>query len=594
MSHCHSCGRFLGPQPSCPHCGARQQGRLSIRAVKAGALIAATIGLLALWALATRAKVPQMSIAHIQATNNLAFVRLEGRCLDTPTVGSDRDYLSFRIADQTGTIRVSAYRNEAQALLADDRVPQPGDRVEVAGTLRVRDNRPSLTLNAPEHLNLSQEAAVDRSLGTITSADEFLRVRVRGQVRSIYSPYDGLTLITLRDPSGSLPLAIDDDWIALHGTPDWPQLGRTVEVTGTVSLYEDEVQIVPLSPADVRSSATDVSLAEPSPIGEIGPADVGRWVTLTGTLSNRTPFSSGVKFTLSETTGAITLLLWQDLVDALAETSLEEGAQIQATGQLSSYRGEIELIPALPVDIELLHAPPTPTPSPTPRPTATGTQAPTATPSPSPTPTPVATEQATAQPIGSLDAAYLGLQVTVEGSVVDTTSFSKGFTLSLADDSGQIEMVLWHDVYDELPSARRINVGAQLRVTGTVGEYGGQLQLTPSGTDGIHLLQGAAPWAPACNIGSLSQDDVGQRVMIEGSVANVEGIQSAAKVTVSDASGEIVVLIWRNVLDRIAQNFGLGTPGSRVRVVGVVESYQGTLELIPTLPDDVMVLSIGE
>jgi len=61
-------------------------------------------------------------------------------------------------------------------------------------------------------------------------------------------------------------------------------------------------------------------------------------------------------------------------------------------------------------------------------------------------------------------------------------------------------------------------------------------------------------------------------------------------VFVGDGSGEVVVFVWRTVLDRISNNTALGTPGSRVRVVGTVEVYRGNLEVTPTLPNDVVVL----
>ncbi|MEE8389758.1 MAG: DNA-binding protein, partial [Anaerolineae bacterium] len=82
------------------------------------------------------------------------------------------------------------------------------------------------------------------------------------------------------------------------------------------------------------------------------------------------------------------------------------------------------------------------------------------------------------------------------------------------------------------------------------------------------------------------------RVMIEGEVIRVEGLRSAVKVFVSDGTGEIVVFLWRTVLDRITNNTGLGTPGSRARIVGTVEIYRNNLEVIPTLPNDVTVLEI--
>ena len=69
----------------------------------------------------------------------------------------------------------------------------------------------------------------------------------------------------------------------------------------------------------------------------------------------------------------------------------------------------------------------------------------------------------------------------------------------------------------------------------------------------------------------------------------MEGLESAVKVFVRDATGEALVFIWRNVLDRVADNAGLGTEGSRVRVTGTVQIYRNNLEVVPALPADVEV-----
>ncbi|MBU0702411.1 MAG: hypothetical protein KKC18_00900 [Chloroflexi bacterium] len=145
MSHCSSCGRYTGPHEACPHCGARLTGRISIRAVKIVAVILATVGLAILWFAATRAEVPLIQIGQAGATMNLAYVRIAGRCIRAPSYDPDGEYLSFSIGDETGEIRVSAYRAETRQIVAQNRAPALGDWVEVAGTLRVREDFYSLT-----------------------------------------------------------------------------------------------------------------------------------------------------------------------------------------------------------------------------------------------------------------------------------------------------------------------------------------------------------------------------------------------------------------------------------------------------------------
>ncbi len=230
--------------------------------------------------------------------------------------------------------------------------------------------------------------------------------------------------------------------------------------------------------------------------------------------------------------------------------------------------------------------PPTPTLTPTPRPSPTALPSPTPEPSPTPappTPTPIPTV-----PIGGL-AERTGQEVTVEGRVVAVASFSKGFKFTLDDGTGQVVLLMWLNVYDDCRDARKINLGARVRATGTVQTYEGQLQIAPQWGRQVKALQAAAPSAPAHQIASITAADQGQRVMIEGTVARIEKSESNVRLFVNDGSGEMLVLLWPNIYDRIPNRERLDTPGTPVQVVGEVKIYRGTLEVIPVLPYDVVV-----
>jgi DNA/RNA endonuclease YhcR with UshA esterase domain len=198
--------------------------------------------------------------------------------------------------------------------------------------------------------------------------------------------------------------------------------------------------------------------------------------------------------------------------------------------------------------------------------------------------------------IGSIRVDRVGEVVTVEGTVVDAASFSQGFKFTLDDGTGQIVLLMWHEVYDDCWDASEINLGATVRAGGQVSQYEGQLQIEPRLGGDVKAIEGAVAQAPHRQIGSISGADEGQRVTIEGEIIRTEGLPSAVKVFLRDdgpaAQGEIVVFIWRNVLDRIANNAGLGTAGSRVRVVGTVQIYRSNLEIVPALPNDVTVLEM--
>ncbi|HEY68766.1 MAG TPA: hypothetical protein G4N97_10920 [Thermoflexia bacterium] len=557
MSHCPSCGRYVGPYEACPYCGARLTGRTPIRVVKIAAIVLATVGLAVLWLAATRAEVPLIQIGQAGATMNMAYVRLEGHCTRAPTYDPESDYLSFWIEDDTGEIRISAYRAETRRIIEQGRVPALGDLVEVAGTLRVREDFLSLTINVPEQLKVTRAEPADRDIGTIVPEDQYLRVRVRGQVRDIYEPYHGLTLITVRDATGSIPVAVSEDLIALSGVTPTLTTGQPVEVVATVSLYGDTPQLVPASVADIVPLSEPVHIAVEKQIGELTTADAGQLVVVRGTVTEVDPFSSGVKYTLDDTTGSIIVLLWQSVYDALPDpTALDVGAEVQVQGEVSQYRGELELVPELAEDVQILAAaaPPAET------------------------------------TIGALTTADVGRMVTLRGTLGQPEPFSAGVKFLLDDGTGQIILLLWSNVAESAPDG--LGAGAQVVVTGEVSEYRGELELIPRNAGEIRVTgAGEAPIpaptpspppteAEARAIGDVTSADVGQTLTLVGTLGEPQTFSKGIKFPLDNGTGTIILLLWQNVYDAIP-DADLLVAGAQVEVVGRIDEYRGDLEIIP-------------
>jgi DNA/RNA endonuclease YhcR with UshA esterase domain len=554
MSQCPSCGRFVGPYEVCPYCGARQAPRLSLRAVKWGAILLATVGLALLWIAAARAPLPHISIQQAAATMNFAYVEIAGQVVRSPTYNPDSRSLSFTVDDGTGQMRVWAFRDVVDKLRAAGRIPGLGDRVTVAGTLRVREEDVSLTLNVPEHLEIGRAAAEERAIGSITAADALRRVRVRGQVWDVREPYSGLTLITLRDATGAVDVAVDASLRHLTGDFSPPEVGQSLEVTATVSLYRDTPQLVPPSVGDIVPLAETVPVAERRPIGSLSAADEGRLVTVQGTVRQAEPFSAGYRMTLDDGTGSVTVLLWNDLYRALPDpSSLRTDAQLEVTGEVAIYRNTLEIIPVRPRDVVLLTGPPS----------------------------------ARALSIGALADQPLGATVTVEGTVIAAESFQNGFRLTLDDGTGQVVLLLWLSAYDRLADPARLQTGVRVRATGELDKYRGQREVVPARGSDVIITQ-AAPAPAQRDIASITPADMGAVVAVEGTVTRSEPFSQGYRVWIDDGSGEIMLLLWENIYGRVAGRERL-TAGARVRAIGVVEEYRGTLEIIPQLPGDITV-----
>jgi DNA/RNA endonuclease YhcR with UshA esterase domain len=456
MSHCPSCGRYVGPYEACPYCGARLAGRMPVRVVKIAAILLAAVGLVALWFAATRAEVPLLQIGQAGATMNMAYVRLQGRCTRAPTYDPESDYLSFWLDDGTGEIRASAYRAETRQLVERGLVPALGDVVEVAGTLRVREDYLALTINVPDQLRIARADPVERDIGAIEPEDMYLRVRVRGEVRSVYEPYDGLTLVTVRDETGEIPVAVSEDLVALSGPLPTLSTGQVVEVVAAVSLYGDTPQLVPASVADVVPLGEEARVAAEVHIGKLTAGDVGRLVVVQGSVAEVDPFSAGVKMVLDDGSGAVVILLWQDVYEALPDpAALGVGAELQVRGKVSEYEGELEVIPEVAEDVQVLVAAPPPA-------------------------------QTT---VGALTAADVGRVVTLRGTLGEREAFSSGVRFRLDDGTGDITLLLWQNVYDETPGTGVLAAGVQVEVTGQIEAYRGELEIIPE-ADGVRVVDG--------------------------------------------------------------------------------------------------------
>jgi DNA/RNA endonuclease YhcR with UshA esterase domain len=421
--------------------------------VKVVALVLATAGLAVLWMVATRAEVPIVAIGQAGATMNLAYVRLEGRCTRGPSYDTQTGTLSFWIADGTGDLRVASYAPESRALIEADRVPALGDRVSVAGTLRIREDFRSLTVNVPEHVMVFRAEAIERTIGAIWPEDEYQRVRVSGQVRDTFEPYRGLTLITLRDQTGAIDVAVSEDLVRLSGVRPAVKVGQSVAVTAAVSLYDEIPQLVPASTTDVVPLAHDVPTAVRRAVADLVRSDLGRWVAVRGTVVDVDTFSEGLKLIVDDGSGAITVVLWQNVYSGLpGRLGPEVGAEVEVQGKLSEYRAELEVVPALATDVEIVGA----------------------------------AQTARKSSIGALTTDDVGRWVTVQGTLGAPQTFSAGVKFALADGTGRITLLLWDEVYEIAPEG--LSHGAEVAVTGPLGVYRGDLEVIPE-ADGVKVLE---------------------------------------------------------------------------------------------------------
>jgi DNA/RNA endonuclease YhcR with UshA esterase domain len=307
--------------------------------------------------LASRATPRQhLAIESVRPAMNFAYVRIEGVIPAHPTLSEEDGYLSFRVLDDTGEMRVSAYRSTVERLLAQGRVPMPGDRVIVEGTLRIRDDDASLILNAPDAVMIETSAAAPIRLAALDAMALGERAQVSGQVRRVRDVGEALRIVTLRDGNAVADVLLPLN-LSAFANPPTLQPGDWISVTGGVGEYRGAKQLLPSSPDNLvvfdRPTADEAEAARP--ISALHDGLLGQWVAIEGEVSDLRPMSSGMRVVVSEADGGTLMMV---LFDSLWQTlpfsqTLSVGDRVRAQGELAEYRGELELLPELTVDVAL-------------------------------------------------------------------------------------------------------------------------------------------------------------------------------------------------------------------------------------------------
>ena len=614
---CPSCRRFVGPYARCPYCGADVGQRMGVRVFKVGSLVLAVLGVAVLLFAATRSEPPTVALGALQGTMNWAYVRAEGVVARQPTYDPETRSLTLWLGDGTGEIMVLAYRSEADALLAKDLVPVMGDRVALEGTLRIREDFQYLVLNVPDNMEIRPVEPAEMTIAAVKTRPLYEKVNVRGVVRDDRTPYEGLRILTLRDATGEIDVTLPTGDAALSGHLPDLGIGQSVSVEGAVDHYRGTPQISLGRGSDLVALDEAVVIAPERRMGELSTADLGSMATVEGAISRVNTFSSGTRCTLDDGTGTITLLLWQDLAASLPHRhALTEDALVRVQGVIKEYGGDLEVVPELPSDLQVLASPEHIIPE---------------------------------RHLGELYIASIGQTVRVEGVLTSLRTFSAGMKGTLDDGTGTATLLLWQDLCENLPNAASLVPGAILRVEGEIRDYRGEREIVPQEPADVEIVAVAevtptltveagdmpeltptptglptlttpkstdqptpsptatpttapaptsapTPTAPieTRTIGAISRTDVGEVFRIaRAGIADISYFSAGVKYTLTDATGSITLLLWQNVLEEHPDRHDL-FPGSQVRVRGTIQEYQGELEIIPQNASGVKTVSPGE
>ncbi|MBN1755564.1 hypothetical protein JW877_05040 [bacterium] len=358
-AQCPSCGRFIGAYTTCPYCGAHLKQRLSVKLLKVFALSFSVLGVILLLLIARHKEIPVIPIGHISTTMNYGFIRISGIVTEMPRVDLDKKSVSIEIQDLTGTLNVRAYGAVVDDLAASQKIPRVGDTLDVAGTIRIRAQKPSLLINLPELVKITSPKPL--LLDIVQLNPEFLYkvVTVQGELTE-FRDYDALLKFTLSDSSNRTEIEVvlykDAHSEAL------PELARgdMIRLTGLLSEYRDKLQLYPRSMSDIefieKVETGERTRISPPPqsilIKDLNPNLIGKLVVVYGEITFRRDFSGGAEFTLKADDHYTKVVIWSSILNQVpGNLNLRIGQRIQVTGKVDEYRDKIQIVPRKPEDI---------------------------------------------------------------------------------------------------------------------------------------------------------------------------------------------------------------------------------------------------
>jgi len=480
--HCTECGHFVGALTRCPKCGAPVHKRLSLKALRYAAVLLATVGLGLLYLMVTHREIPLVKIGELKPTMNFAYVRIAG------TVSSDaRAFkeggkvrsLRFMVNDGSGEISVTAFRAQAEALAEAGKIPNAGDRVEVAGSLSVTaDDDVVMRLQVPEQLVLTRAEAEITPLEEITGAMVGKNLVVEGTITAVEAPKPQSKqpwVIRIADGTGereitfweSIYADITDKVLLIKGTP--------VRARVVVKTYREQLQLSLNRGSDLEftgaGAAGKMTAGPGAPTGrarEVSIADItadleGEVVRVKGRVAEVNPpkeEKAPHEVMLEDGGSKIRVVYWDTVARNLKANKPMVGALISVRGMVGVYEEQLQLKVNHSDQISLVDVLP----------------------------------ESKAKPAGG-DAAIADIKksdegkvFTVRGKLGEPRSVRGGVIYPLSEGAATISMVLWDrnvpgDARDQLTS------GCSVIVSGEIKVFKDELEIVPASAQALQVVK---------------------------------------------------------------------------------------------------------
>ena len=185
--------------------------------------------------------------------------------------------------------------------------------------------------------------------------------------------------------------------------------------------------------------------------------------------------------------------------------------------------------------------------------------------------------------ISDITAADKGEIVTISGIIDEVERSKDGQHLFVTLSDGTDGMILVPIFSNTNIDQTQFIVGENLKVTGEVEIYGGDLEIIPQTSEDVVCGN---------NLTTVTQADINKEATIKGTIiSKYNHPDGHIFLTVQLESGQEIDVPIFSTLAPNPENY---TTNSVVQVKGTVDLYDGKLEVIPNTLDEITVINVGE
>lgn len=213
--------------------------------------------------------------------------------------------------------------------------------------------------------------------------------------------------------------------------------------------------------------------------------------------------------------------------------------------------------------------------------------------------------------VSEISEKFLGQYLIVSGKIAEINPSwmqSAPTTLTITDGEGQIDVVYWSDVADNIPDELQPRKGEEFIFRGTLDEYRNDLQLKIQSVDAIskpgydpeksessekshEKKEPGRGKASSVPISEVSLELKGEIVTVTGTVEDVKPswMDSAPTiVTLADNGNTVDVVYWKDVAENIPSS-KKPEKGMKITVKAEVDEYRNNLQLRLETAEDISV-----